>query len=57
MEFRSIESILSYTFRSKSEVYRALNDLDRMYYVDHYINDYQYESTKKLLEDKLASLN
>lgn len=57
MDFRSIESILSYDFRSKSEVYKALNDLDRMYYVDHYINEYQYENTKKLLEAKLASLN
>lgn len=57
MEFRSLESILSYTFRSKSEVYKALNDLDRMYHVDHYINEYQYESTKKLLEAKLSSLN
>lgn len=53
--FNSIESIYNYTFRYRSEVVQAMNDLDSMYSTGRIVKS-QYDNAKKFLEDKLRSM-
>lgn len=54
-KFSSLDYILNYNYKSSGEIYDALGALEAMFR-DGNINEYQYKSTKRLLEDKLKTM-